>query len=186
MFSYPCKRLLSSLFVLLWRHSFRHSPTHSSFCSFLLICLSWFGLFINLLVDQTMISAFATILPALYSESLLFFRFCEVSAHAREHRREAKNEGGGPRRKRGWPLLFRASPISCLQSRAWSFACLARFARRTNKKERLFVVEPYPCILYLLLWLFSFLFLVFPFSAFYNSGFGVLSGKTIVLFAEKF
>ena len=33
----------------------------------------------------------------------------------------------------------RASPVS-LQSRAWSFACLRRFARRTKKKERLLVV----------------------------------------------
>ena len=31
-------------------------------------------------------------------------------------------------------------PVSCLQSRAWSFACLARFARWANKKERLFEV----------------------------------------------
>ena len=105
MFFYPCKRLLSSLFVVVWRHSFSHSLIHSSFCSFLLICLSWFGLFINLLVDQTMISAFATILPALYSEqSLLFFRHNEGSAHARERRaakpRDAKDEGGSPRRKR--------------------------------------------------------------------------------------
>ena len=28
-----------------------------------------------------------------------------------------------------------------LQSRAWSFACLGRFARRTKKKERLLVVQ---------------------------------------------
>ena len=34
----------------------------------------------------------------------------------------------------------RASPISRLQLRAWSFACLGRFARRTKKKERLLVV----------------------------------------------
>ena len=34
----------------------------------------------------------------------------------------------------------RASPVSRLQSRAWSFACLGRFARRTKKKERLLVV----------------------------------------------
>ena len=39
------------------------------------------------------------------------------------------------RKKRG-----RASPVSRLQSRAWSFACLGRFARRTKKKERLLVV----------------------------------------------
>ena len=109
MFFYPCKRLLSSLFVLVWRHSFRHSPTHSSFCSFLLICLSWFGLFINLLVDQTMISAFATILPALYSEqSLLFFRVCEVSARARASERSEKR-GRRPEKKKRV-----ASPFSCL------------------------------------------------------------------------
>ena len=34
----------------------------------------------------------------------------------------------------------RASPVSRHQSRAWSFACLGRFARRTKKKERLLVV----------------------------------------------
>ena len=30
----------------------------------------------------------------------------------------------------------------CLQSRAWSFPCLGRFARRTMKKERLLLVYP--------------------------------------------
>ena len=34
----------------------------------------------------------------------------------------------------------RASPVSGLQSRAWSFVCLGRFARRTKKKERLLLV----------------------------------------------
>ena len=33
-----------------------------------------------------------------------------------------------------------ATPVSRLQSSAWSFACLGRFARRTKKKERLLVV----------------------------------------------
>ena len=33
-----------------------------------------------------------------------------------------------------------ASPVSRLQSRAWLFACLGRFARRTKEKERLLVV----------------------------------------------
>ena len=33
----------------------------------------------------------------------------------------------------------RASPVSRLQSPAWSFACLARFARQTKKNERLLV-----------------------------------------------
>ena len=43
-------------------------------------------------------------------QSLFFFRFSEGSARARE----------------------RASPISRLQSRAWSFSCLVRFSRRTK------------------------------------------------------
>ena len=38
------------------------------------------------------------------------------------------------------PLPSRASPVSRLQSRAWSFTCPGRFARRTKKKERLLVV----------------------------------------------
>ena len=38
-------------------------------------------------------------------------------------------------------LFFRASPVSRLQSRAWSFACLGRCARRTKHKERLLVVQ---------------------------------------------
>ena len=33
----------------------------------------------------------------------------------------------------GQSLFFRAFPVSRLQSRAWSFACLAPFARRTKK-----------------------------------------------------
>ena len=42
----------------------------------------------------------------------------------------ARSKGGSPRRK-----------YSRLQSHAWSFSCLARFARRTKKKERLLVVS---------------------------------------------
>ena len=34
----------------------------------------------------------------------------------------------------------RASPVSSLQSLAWSFACLGHFALRTKKKERLLVL----------------------------------------------
>ena len=34
----------------------------------------------------------------------------------------------------------RVSPVLRLQSRAFSFACLGRFARRIKKKERLLVV----------------------------------------------
>ena len=33
--------------------------------------------------------------------------------------------------------VLSASPMSRLQSRAWSFACLRRFAQRTKKKGRL-------------------------------------------------
>ena len=40
--------------------------------------------------------------------------------------------------------LFCASPVSRLQSRAWSFAYLGRFARRTKKKGRLLVVYKSP------------------------------------------
>ena len=56
---------------------------------------------------------------------LFIFRFSMGSARARE-RRAAKQRD--------------ASPVSRPQSRAWSFACLGRFARRTKKKERLLVV----------------------------------------------
>ena len=34
------------------------------------------------------------------------------------------------------PHFFRASPVSCLPQRVWSFSCLARFSRRTEKKKR--------------------------------------------------
>ena len=61
-------------------------------------------------------------------QSVFFFRFSKGSARARELRRETRE------------TMARASPISSLQSRAWSFACLGRFARRTKKKERLLVV----------------------------------------------
>ena len=87
-----------------------------------------------------MISAFATILPALYSEqSLIFFRFCEGSARRRDAKR--KKRAAARAEKEGILSLFRASLISCL----------TRFARRTKKKERLFVVWHYPSIFYLLL-----------------------------------
>ena len=57
-------------------------------------------------------------------QSLFFFRFSEGSACA----------------VRRWDARTRASPVSRRQSRAWSFACLALFARWTKKKERLLVV----------------------------------------------
>ena len=53
--------------------------------------------------------------------SLFFFKFSKASARARH-----RNEGV-------------SSPVSCLQSRAWSFACLGRFTRQTKKQERLLV-----------------------------------------------
>ena len=59
-----------------------------------------------------------------YEQSLFFFRFNEGSVRSRESRE----------------TRAAAFPVSCLQSRAWSFACLARFDRRTKKKERLLVV----------------------------------------------
>ena len=34
-----------------------------------------------------------------------------------------------------------ASPVSCLQSCAWSFACLRCFAQQTKEKERLLIVQ---------------------------------------------
>ena len=64
-------------------------------------------------------------IPLDCEQSLFYFRFGESSARARE--RHVRNEGG-------------TSPVSRLQSRAWSFACLARFARRTKNKERVLVV----------------------------------------------
>ena len=62
-------------------------------------------------------------------QSLFFFRFRKGSARARF----ARNEGVNPIRKKS--CLSRLAP----SSRAWSFACPWRFARRTKKKERLFV-----------------------------------------------
>ena len=55
-------------------------------------------------------------------QSIFYFDLVRgVHAHARRKKRGEK----------------RASPISRLQSRAWSFIRLARFARRTKMKERL-------------------------------------------------
>ena len=58
-------------------------------------------------------------------QPLFFFSFSKGSARTRERLaakpRDARNEGGA-------------------FSRAWSFACLARFARLTKKTERLLVV----------------------------------------------
>ena len=63
----------------------------------------------------------STITSVNCEQSLFFFRFSKGSARARAAKpRDARN---------------------ALKSRAWSFACLARFARRTKKKERLLLVK---------------------------------------------
>ena len=73
--------------------------------------------------------------------SLFLQILCEGSLHARV---SSGRETRDPRRKRRQHLVFlRASLVSRLQSRAWSLACLARFARCTKKKERLLVVYGY-------------------------------------------
>ena len=59
-------------------------------------------------------------------ENLVRGVHARISVERRSRERGARNEGSG-------------SPVLRLQSRAWSFLCLARFARRT-KKERLLVV----------------------------------------------
>ena len=73
-------------------------------------------------------------------QSLFFFRFSKGSARAHASvevakPRDARNEGGSPRRKREKKEKERllASPVSRLQSRAGSFfACRGRFTRRTK------------------------------------------------------
>ena len=69
-------------------------------------------------------SKFTVKIHTLYSldckQSLFFFRFSKGSTCTSVTR----NESGRPRRKK----------------RAWSFACLGRFAGRTKKKERLLIV----------------------------------------------
>ena len=62
-------------------------------------------------------------------QSLFFFRFSESSARAREGQSRETRE-----------TRAAASAFLRLQSRAWSFAYLARFARQTKEKERLLVV----------------------------------------------
>jgi len=75
-------------------------------------------------------------------QSPFFFRF-RKGVHARasvERRSRETRETRAAAREEKRALFFRASPVSRLQSRAWSFASLGRFARRTKKKERLLVV----------------------------------------------
>ena len=54
--------------------------------------------------------------------------------HARERVKRRSRETRETR------AAARTSPVLRLQSRAWSFACLGRFARRIKKKESLLVV----------------------------------------------
>ena len=63
----------------------------------------------------------------------LFSKFSEGSAGARERRETRETRAAA--RKEKWTSFF-----SRLQSRAWSFACLARFDRWNKKKGRLLVV----------------------------------------------
>ena len=88
----------------------------------------------NTVMIDVFLSSFTLVLDC--EQSLFFFRFSKGSARARERwartegegrnvERDARTEGGSPTR---------------LQSRAWSFTCLGRFARRTEKKEKLLVV----------------------------------------------
>ena len=72
-------------------------------------------------------------------QSLFFFRFSEGNARGRERRaakpQERREKRGRQPEKKKERLSFCASPVSRLQPRAWSFACLARFARRTKEKR---------------------------------------------------
>ena len=61
-------------------------------------------------------------------ENLVMGVHARISVECRSRQRSARSEGGG-------------FPVLRLQSRAWSFLCLARFARRTKTKERLRVVS---------------------------------------------
>ena len=91
---------------------------------------------LNLTADR-----FQTNNTLIYSHGLSTIAVCEqslfssdfgsgVHARASGEARNGKNEGGSP-----------SSPVSHLQSREWSFECLARFARRTKTRERLLLVQ---------------------------------------------
>ena len=68
--------------------------------------------------------------------SLFFFRFSESSARARERRsRETRETRGTDREEKKRVSLFRASPVSRLQSRAWPCACLAFWSTDYRKKR---------------------------------------------------
>ena len=69
-------------------------------------------------------------------KSLFFLRFSESNARARERRsRETHETRAAAREKKRDCPLFRASPVSRYQSRAWPFACLA-FCSTDYRKKR--------------------------------------------------
>ena len=72
-------------------------------------------------------------------QSLFFFRV-HARASVKRRSRETRETRVAAREEKGESLFCRASPVSRLHSRGWSFACLGRFARRTKTKERLLVV----------------------------------------------
>ena len=72
-------------------------------------------------------------------QSLFFFRV-HARASVERRSRETRETRVAAREEKGESLFCRASPVSGLHSRGWSFACLGRFARRTKTKERLLVV----------------------------------------------
>ena len=72
-------------------------------------------------------------------QSLFFFRV-HARASVERRSRETRETRAVAREEKGESLFCRASPVSRLHSRGWSFACLGRFARRTKTKERLLVV----------------------------------------------
>ena len=72
-------------------------------------------------------------------QSLFFFRV-HARASVERRSRETRETRVAAREEKGESLFCRASPVSRLHSRGWSFACLGRFARRTKTKERLLVV----------------------------------------------
>ena len=78
-------------------------------------------------------------------QPLFFIRFSKGSARARAFsgeaaRREKRETRAAAREEKIEYLFYCVSPVSRLQSRAWSFLSLGRFGRRTKKKERLLLV----------------------------------------------
>lgn len=77
--------------------------------------------------------------------NLTLIRLCERSARTWKgwatKSSHARNAGDSPRSKETLSIFFFCpSPFLRLLSRVWSFACLARFAQRTKKEERLLII----------------------------------------------